>query len=321
MTRRDLPFAPILGFLHGAFTENVGLKALSLAFALGLFVYLHGQQDQQQRTVPVGVVVRLPPEQAKRELMTPIPASIHVTLRGATRTIDRLVQAGIAPVEMDLRGGTEKAFTFRPEAFALPYDVEATIIDPQRIDLEWQSVVQRRVAVQASIAGTPANGYVVKGEPNVEPSHVEARGPESLVEVIQFARLAPFDVSGLTEGVYRRRIAIDAPPSRVTYVGPQSASVSVSIARRVVEVKFTRRPVEVVGLKGARATPDTVDIAVTGPPEVVRALRADQVVPRADLTKTPGLDLERRGASSIALSVDLANASADIQPPTVTVRW
>ena len=55
--------ADVLSFfgtwLRLALTENLGLKALSLAFALGLFFYQKGQQDQQQRTVPVGVVMRL----------------------------------------------------------------------------------------------------------------------------------------------------------------------------------------------------------------------------------------------------------------------
>ena len=51
-----------------AFTANLGLKLLAMTFALGLFAYQRGQEDQQQRTIPVGVVMRLPPDSAKREL-------------------------------------------------------------------------------------------------------------------------------------------------------------------------------------------------------------------------------------------------------------
>ena len=54
--------AAVVTWLREAFTDNVGLKALSLTFALGLFTYLHGQQDQQQRAVAVNVVLRLPPD-------------------------------------------------------------------------------------------------------------------------------------------------------------------------------------------------------------------------------------------------------------------
>jgi YbbR domain-containing protein len=313
----------VLRWLREAFTDNVGLKALSLAFALGLFAYLHGQEDQQQRTVPVGVVLRLPPESAKRELMTQIPASIHVTLRGSTRAIDSLIQTGIAPVEIDLRDGRKESIAFEPNMFTLPPGVEISIIDPPSIDLEWQDIVTRKIPIQASITGKTAEGFVVKGEPEVQPKTITVRGPVSLVEVMQFARLAAFDVSGLTEGTYRRRIAIDAPPNRVSYIGPQSGTVTVTIARRVSEAKFARRPVEVVGVPSAVTKPHTVDVTVVGPPEVVRALRAEQVVPSVDLAKAKGVDLakQKHGSALVPVTVDISKVRAEIQPPAVNVKW
>src|SRR4051794_31782123 len=90
-------------FVRDAFTENLGLKALSLVFAVGLFLFLYGQRDEQQRTVVVGLTSRPPSEDSARELMTQLPASIHVTMRGPAHVIDRLVQSGIPPVTVDLR--------------------------------------------------------------------------------------------------------------------------------------------------------------------------------------------------------------------------
>lgn len=313
----------VTSWFRAAFFENVGLKVLSLAFAVGLFVYQRGQEDQQQRTVPVGVVVRLPPDAAKRELMTPIPASIHVTLRGSTRAIDRLLQTGITPVEIDLRDGQREAVVLEASMFSLPPEIEITIIDPPSIDLEWQDVVTRQITLQASITGKPADGFVVKGEPEVDPPEMTVRGPVGLVEAMQFVRLAAFDVSGLTEGTYRRPIAIDAPPNRASYIGPRNATVTVTIARRVAEARFAKRDVQVLGAPNAVTTPRQVDVSVIGPPEVVRALRAEQVVPRVDLSKLEGLDLKAtpHGSASVKVVVDIADAEADVQPPTVTVKW
>jgi hypothetical protein len=177
--------------------------------------------------------------------------------------------------------------------------------------------------VQASISGQPASGYIVKGEPEVEPAQLTVRGPRSLVEVMQSARVAPFDVSGLSGGVHRRRIALDAPPQRVRFIGPASVSVEVSVTRRLSEMRFENRPVEIVGVPGAMSTPRSVDITVFGPPEVVRALKPDLVVPRADLNKVPGLDLKdrRHGSAVVKLSVELNHAEAEVQPPSVNVRW
>jgi YbbR domain-containing protein len=255
--------------------------------------------------------------------MTQIPASIHVTLRGPARAIDRLIQTGTPPVEIDLRSATTDAIVFDDGMFSLPPDTKVTVIDPPSIDLEWEDVVARQIPIQASIAGQPAEGYVVRGEPDVDPKQITVRGPSSLVEVMQFARLAPFDVSGLSEGQHKRRISIDAPPSRVRYLGPPAANVSVTVARRVVEQRFDRRPVEVLGIPAAQVLPRTVTVIVVGPPEVVRGLSNDQIVPHADLLSVPGIDLkaQKHGSASVPIKVDLAHADVEVQPPAVTVRW
>jgi YbbR domain-containing protein len=253
--------------------------------------------------------------------MTPIPASIHVTLRGSGRSLDRLTQTGPAPVELDLREGTRESVTFEPKMFSLPPDIEITIIDPPSISLEWQDVVFRQVPLQAAITGKPTEGYVVKGEPEVDPKEITVRGPASLVEVMQFVRLAAFDVSSLTEGILRRPIAIDAPPNRVSYIGARNVTVTVTIARRVTEARFPKRPVEVVGIANGVITPRAVDVTVVGPPEVVRALRAEQIVPRVDLSNVPEGEKQKHGSTTAKVLVDIAQAEAEVQPPTVNVKW
>jgi len=64
-----------------------------------------------------------------------------------------------------------------------------------------------------------------------------------------------------------------------------------------------------------------VDVTVSGSPEVIHALRADQVVPRADLSRAPNLDLKKHGSTVIKLTVELGHAEAEVQPPSVTVKW
>lgn len=321
MLRRYL--ANLLGFARDSFTENLGLKALAMAFALGLFAFVHGQEEEQQRTVPVALVLRLPQTAAERELMTPIPASIHVTLQGSARAIDSLLQAGIPPVEIDLRDGRRESVVFDEGMFALPPETKISIIDPASIELAWEDVATRQIPIQAAITGQPAEGYVVKGEPEVDPKTITVSGPLSAIEVMQFARLSAFDASGLSGGVHKRRLGIDSPPQRVRYLGPQAATVTVQVARRVSEVRFENRPVEVVGVPGGSATPRTVDVVVAGPPEIVRALRPDQVVPVADLTRVEGLDLKnmKHGSASVRVTLPLSHAEAELQPPMVNVKW
>ncbi|HEY4157165.1 MAG TPA: YbbR-like domain-containing protein [Polyangiaceae bacterium] len=314
-------FTGIVTFVRESLTENLGLKSLALCFALGLFAFLQRQTDEQQRTIPVPIVMRLPPESAARELMTQIPASVHVTLRGPAHTIDRSLQTGVPPIEIDLRDGHRESITFDERMFTFPPDTTITIIDPPSIDLEWEDVVTRQIPLQAAITGQTAEGYVVKGQPEVDPTELTVKGPVSVIEVMQFARLAAFDVSGLSEGMHKRRIAIDAPPVRARYLGPSAATVTVTVARRVSEARFENRAVEVIGVPGATAAPHSVDVTVVGPPEVVRSLRPDQVVPRADLTQLQNVDLKKHGSALVTINVALGHAEAELQPPAVTVKW
>src|SRR5689334_6594809 len=139
--------------------------------------------------------------------MTPMPANIDATVVGTTRAIDRLIQTGMSPVELDLREGTSESVSFDRSMFSLPPDIELKYVDPPLVTLEWQDVIERTIPMQASRVGQPAKGYEVKGLIEVDPKEIGVKGPAGLVEVMQFARLAAFDVTGLTEGVYRRRLA------------------------------------------------------------------------------------------------------------------
>lgn len=304
--------------------ENAGLKAISLVFAIGLFAYLNGAEEVFDRSFPVGIFVRQPPAAANRELMTQIPPNIYVTLRGSSRALEQLLRdKPIPPIELDLRDGERPGVAFDDSMVSLPPGVQVMLFDPPSIELEWQDVITRTIPLQAALTGEPAEGFIVHGQPQVDPNAVTVRGPKRLVEVMQFIRLAAFDVTGLSEGTYRRPIAIDAPPQRVAFVDVTSTTVSVRIARRVQEAKFERLAVEVVGVAGGTTTPRHVMVTVIGPPEVVRALRAEQVVPRVDVPAALPEPLKdtKHGSIAAKVTVDIANAEAQVQPPSVTVKW
>jgi YbbR domain-containing protein len=182
-------------------------------------------------------------------------------------------------------------------------------------------VIQRSVPIQAAMTGRVAEGYTVQGV-KVDPTNITVVGPASLVEVMQFVRLAAFDVSGKTEGVYRHPLALDAPSQRIQYLGPASATVTVTIARQLLERRFSKRTVKVIGPARGKTEPASVDVSVTGPPEVINGLRDEMIVPRVDVAAA-GVDLkeQRHGSIVVPVRVDLASAEIEIQPPTVSVSW
>jgi YbbR domain-containing protein len=299
--------------VRASLTENLNLKVLSLVFALVLYSFIHGSQDAQ-RSLQVSVVALTPPESANRELVTPIPAEIRVTVRGPRSTLDDVHADDIGSVQIDLRGGNETRVTFEPSTIPVPPGLRVEQIDPPAIDLAWEDRIVRDVPVEVGIVGTPAPGFVVKGAPSAEPAALRARGPRSGVIVLQHARSDAFDVTGLTAGKYTRQLAIDKPSARVGF-DVTTVSATVEIGREVAERTFARIPLAVLGHSG-KAQPAEVDVRLVCPPEVVRALRPEQIVPRVHVAGAA-----EHGSDALPVQVAVDQCDAHVTPPSVIVRW
>ena len=311
-----------IGFrLRSLLFENFNLKLLSLAFALVLYSVVHAAADAQ-RSIELSAVELPPP--SNRVLMTQLPAHIRVTLRGPRSTLDDTRPEDIGSVQIDLRGGNEAHWTVDPSMIPVPPGLKVEQIAlvlpsgqilPPSISLEWEDMIVRDVPVEVGVVGTPAAGFVVKGAPAADPAKVRAQGPKSEVSVVQRARAEAFDVTGLTEGTYQRWLAIELPKGKVTF-DEQRVQASVEVGREVVERQFQKLPVSVLGIPKAKAQPAEVDARIACPPEVVRALRPEQVLPRVQVTSTA-----EHGSEVIAVQVSIDQCDVHVTPPSVIVRW
>ncbi len=302
--------------IRQAFTANLGLKAVAFCAALVLVAYQRSQADERTRTIAFNVDAQLPAATKRRELMTTIPPNIRVTVQGSARALEELSSSSNS-FELDLRDGSTQYVRFTPDRFRLPPGVRIKTIEPPGLELEWEDVITRPVPIQSSVTGVVAEGHEV-ALVRVEPETIDVTGPKNLVSVIQSVRVAPFDITGLSTGAYQRQLALDPPPARTNYAVGSNATVTVEIRRRLTTASFSRLAVEIVGTFDARTNPERVDVTVRGLPEVIRGLQPELVVPRVDLSQ---LDTSKPGSAVVRVVVDLSNAEAEIQPPTVKVDW
>lgn len=302
--------------LRSALASNLNLKIVSFASALALYSLVHGGHDAR-RSIVVDLEARLPPESSNRILKgSGIPPSVRLFVRGSSTTIDDLRASGIS-LQLDLSSGEVSHVAFEPKMVRFPAGVVVDIehFEPPGLDLEWDERIVRDVPVQVSVVGSPAVGYVVKGAPVAEPSSVRIRGPQSEVVVLQHVRANAFDVTGLAEGAYPRQLGIERLPVRLV-AEPGSVIVTANVTREVAERPFTKLPVAVIGNVKARVQPAEVDVRMVCPPDLVRSLRPEQVVPRVELTsKDPS------GSVELPVSVKLESCEAHPTPETVIVRW
>jgi YbbR-like protein len=305
--------------LRDLMIENFGLKVLSFAFALGLYAFVHGSQDAQ-RSLQVDVVATPPPESAHRVLLTPLPPTVRVTVRGPRAILDDLKADDLGAFQLDLKSGKTDNIVFDPAAIHLPPGMRAEQIDPPSITLRWEDEIVREVPVRATVTGAPAPGFVVKGPPAPEPAAVRALGPRSVVEVVQVANAEAFDVGGLSrEGTYSHILALERPPARVEF-DSKTVNVKVEIAREERQRRFVKVPVQLVGAARGTVTPSEIDVTVDGPPDVVESLRADQIVPTADL-RAAGVNTSTPGSARLPVTVQVTGCRAVVLPEVVVARW
>lgn len=296
-------------------TENLNLKLLSFAFALVLYSLVHGGQDTRG-SISVDIEVNLPPESSDKVLVGTIPRDVRIFVRGSAQTIDNL-RGGAVHMILDLTESPAHV-VFSQKMVRLPEGVRVEVeqFEPPSIDLKWEQRVTRDVPVQVSVVGSPADGYVVKGNLTVEPRTVKVRGPQSDVMVLQHVAADAFDVRTLTaEGQYPRQLAIVKENPRLK-IEPQSVIVTAEITREVAERVFQKLPVAVVGPPKGKTQPPEVDVRLVCPPDIVRSLRPEQIVPQVEVTSK-----EPSGSVSLPVAVRMDKCDAYITPREVIARW
>jgi hypothetical protein len=97
--------------------------------------------------------------------------------------------------------------------------------------------------------------------------------------------------------------------------------VTVTIGRQLLQRRFARRAVSVVGPPRAKTEPKNVDVSVTGPPEVINDLRDEMIFPRVDVSGAGYDPKERHSSIVLPVRLDLRNVEIEVQPPTVRVMW
>src|SRR5262249_50355192 len=176
-------------------------------------------------------------------------------------------------------------------------------------------VITRPIAIQVPRTGELAPGLTIKGNAFVEPPSVNARGPRSVVEVIQFVRTAPLDVTGLNEGTEKRSLPLDKPAQLVRY-DLDSVVAHTEVARENV-TRESPMKVQVVGIARATTKPETVMVKVTGTGDAIKGLLPESIIPRVE----PKVDTPA-GSAYIDVLVDVPQGvKASVEPPKVLVKW
>jgi len=300
-------------FLRRALTENLGLKILALAAAIGLFVIVSGEYEQ--RPVAVDVVVLPPPPSSQKMLVSEIPDQVQVTLQGSRPVLNSVRRSGLPPIQMDLHEGTAHYYDFARN-LEPPAGTSVVEIVPPSVTLEWATRAERRVRVQPLIEGEVADGYTLAGT-SVDPGVVRIRGIASEVNSAERVWTAAVDVTSLTAGRHERRVPLGPLPRHVSYADTPWVMVTLTVEEEIAVRTLRDLEVAVVGTTEARVRPQQVNVELRGPRARVDDLQTLRIVPLVDVTGLP----PERGAQPVpvALRGVPAGVTATVEPNEVLV--
>lgn len=306
--------------LRAALAENLGLKILSLCCAVALYAFTHGPETAQ-RTLAVSVLSIMPPDAANRQLLTQLPTEVGITLRGSRSQLDGLHADNVGPLRLNLHSGLDAKIDLEEGMFHIPAGLTVEQIIPASIKVKWDDVIAKAIPVQVPRTGEPAPGYTVKGVITSDPIEVQARGPRSIIDVIQVARAAPFDVSGLGQGVHTLKLPLDRPSSSLVTYDVDQVTAAAEITRQLVSRTLSKVKIEVIGAARGTTRPGTVTVVLTGTAEELNAIAPEAIVPRVE-PRAAGDDLTKPGNDNLPVILDLPRGvTGQIDPPKVVVTW
>jgi len=295
-------------------TDNLRMKAIAFGLALLFYSLFHGAQVP--RSLPVPLLVRLPPPSAHRVLTIVPPPQVRLTLRGPKASLEE-VRPDDLTVDIDLTDGHTTHFVIDSSHIQVPPSVRVESVDPPFFDVAWEDEVTREIPVQVSVVGTLAPGLAFRNAPKPDPAMLRVTGPKSEVAILQHIRSESLDVTGLGPGLVQRQVRIERAIGRTTVEpGIVGVGIRAEIVPELNERLFVRVPVSVVSGVKARAQPQEVDVRVRCPPAIEKHLRAEQLLPRVTLRPTTP-----SGTESLTVEANLPECETTFVPQQVIVRW
>jgi YbbR domain-containing protein len=258
-----------------AFTHNVVLKLLSLAFAFGLWSFVNFGERDTEEALKVPLELRNIP--ASLVITSPRVDFIDLRVVGPRTLLGRIDRNRLS-ISLDLSGVRPGPAVFRvsTDPLNLPRGVRVVRINPAVVTLDLQRVARKTVPVQLQLDGEPPTGFKLVSA-RIAPEVVEITGPASDLKDVESIQTGPLAIGDADAGIITRELALESTGDYLSY------NVSRVTAEVRIEEVQVRRELEAVAVEvrntteDALVSPTTVKVTVRGPKRMVGAIEADDL--------------------------------------------
>jgi YbbR domain-containing protein len=305
------------------FLENAALKMVALVLAVTLFILVRGEKETE-RAVKVGVAYLKPSD---RQLMTEVPDSVDVWVRGPWTRIKRLDPGDVDPVVVDLTKVADGDVVLDERSIRLPPGLRVVSVRPSKITVQFE--YQKRVPVLPELAGLVADGYVVQ-RIVPDPASATVRGPKTFVDGLVDLRTMPVSVAGKRRP-FRQHVDL-APLPKGASADVDSVDIEVQIEEEVAQKTLTGLPIQLQPPIGVRSSiapqsyellPAQVEVLLRGGRNAIKQVDDRRVTAMVELhieDLTPGRTrtapvLVRGIPQGVAVEVHPSEISLSLRPP------
>ncbi len=246
------------------FTQNIGLKIISLILALSLWLFVVGEE-----TAEIGITVPLEIINVPEDLVitNDVIDDLNVRVSGPRSLIRRLSNETRSKI-IDLGGVEPGEITFEilPEDLSLPGGIKVTRLSPSTITLEVERIERKRLNILPVLQGGPQSGFEVVSV-KFTPDAVVVSGPPSALTNMDAIWTKPINVEKKTES-FTQTVALDLPGNllNLDMKDKESLKVEVVIDQKVVTKSFDGIPIKAVNTtKALQITPQKVRVRLMGP--------------------------------------------------------
>lgn len=299
--------------------ENTGLKVLALLITGVLWLSVASRPVSEVSLNGVPIVFHLPPE-SPNLIVSKYPSLFaRVDLEGSRDVVDSL-RAGQLTVIADMSGVEPgiRVVELEVDPKLLPANVKVKGVEPRRITVTVERVVEKEVPITPRFEGDPPQGFQVVDWQIVPPT-VKVAGAESLMREITQVSTETVRISGNSEP-FKAQVAIDIgyPGVNISGNGDGKVMLIVNIGEVRKERVIDKVPITLPGAPlRARALPPFVSVTLYGPRSKVDAFDVGDM--SATIDYEPG---SRLFTPKVTLRPGLADGVEvrSIEPQKVRVR-
>ncbi|MFH0765895.1 MAG: CdaR family protein [Calditrichota bacterium] len=259
--------------------ENLRVKFGLLILASALWFLVITQQTYEYiLNVPIAVSDLQP----GKIVASALPAHAKVRIQGTGRELLRLIFFTHPVLTLNLSAlGDRQKLDLRPEMVTLPGGLNAVALEvsfPDSLEIHLEPLLEIELPIKLRAALNTSAGYVVIGEPHLNPNLVKVIGPYDVVIKLKYLETQSITLNNLRRNT---EITVDLkenPSFGVTY-SAQSVNALINV-ERLVERPLVGIPVKVKNLPPGRETtlePSVIDVQISGPFGLVGEATIDEV--------------------------------------------